>query len=126
MPEVTVSHRDICEERVSTVTAARQQKARPLSLKWPRSGRLTSQKTFPVAKNMIKPYFSERVNYRDKTGRMNTRTVRLKAVQIRELAPWIYKYALTDRYLLTGARHYSDRIEVSQAALQRLARLVQK
>jgi len=63
------------------------------------------------------------VNYRDKeNGRMNTRTVRLKAVQIRELAPWICQHPLSERYVLTGARRYSDRIEVSQAALQQLAR----
>jgi hypothetical protein len=52
---------------------------------------------------VIKPYFSERVNYRDGTGRMNTRTVRLKPDQIRELAPWICRYPLTERYVLTLA-----------------------
>lgn len=72
---------------------------------------------------IIKPYFSERVSYRDDTGRMNIQTVKLKAAQVRELAPWISQYPLTERYMLTGARRYSDRIEVNQATLQRLVRM---
>ena len=72
---------------------------------------------------VIKPYFSERVNYRDATGRMNTRTVRLKPDQIRELAPWICRYPLTERYVLTGARRYSDRIEVHLSTLKKLTNL---
>ena len=72
---------------------------------------------------VIKPYFSERVSYRDDTGRMNTRTVRLKPDQIRELAPWICRYPLTERYVLTGARRYSDRIEVHLSTLKKLTNL---
>lgn len=68
---------------------------------------------------IVKPYFSERVNYRDDTGRMNTRTVRLKAPQIRELTPWLCQYSLTQRYVLTGARRYSDRIEVHKTTLKK-------
>src|SRR5207248_11332999 len=75
---------------------------------------------------VIKPYFSERVNYRDNTGRMNTRTIRLKPDQIRELAPWVCQYPLTGRYVLTGARRYSDRIEVHKTTLRRLTRLASK
>jgi hypothetical protein len=75
---------------------------------------------------IIKPYFSERVNYRDTTGRMNIHTVRLKPDQIRELAPWLFQYPLTERYLLTGARRYSDRIEVHESTLRRLTRLASK
>ena len=71
----------------------------------------------------IKPYFSERVNYRHKNGRMHARPVRLKRMQICELAPWICQYRLTDRHVLTGARRYSDRIEVNQPTLQRLVRM---
>jgi hypothetical protein len=72
---------------------------------------------------VIKPYFSERVNYRDDTGRMNTRTVKLKAAEIRELAPWMCQYPLTERYVLTGARRYSDRIEVHLSTLKKLTNL---
>jgi hypothetical protein len=72
---------------------------------------------------MIKPYFSERVNYRDTTGRMNINTVRLKSDQIRELAPWLCQYPLPERYVLSGARRYSDRIEANKTTLQQLAQI---
>lgn len=96
----------------------------PSSLNTPRPLRVRQCDDLAKALSyVIKPYFSERVNYRDDTGRMNIRTVRLKPDQIRELVPWICQYPPTERYVLTGARRYTDRIEVHKTTLQRLSKM---
>ena len=64
----------------------------------------------------IKPYFSRRSSYFNHFDDRKARSVRLKSSEIRELAIWLDRYRLADRYVLRGCRREGDRLVVNDRA----------
>jgi hypothetical protein len=71
----------------------------------------------------IKPGFVKRVSYIDKKGHHNTRNCDLKPPQLREMALCLGRYELPARYVLTGCRRYTDRLDLNPGVRKRLKEL---